>query len=190
MKKLFILSLTHFLFLVPFSTLFSQTNKSEVQTKKNTGIYDFKLKTIDGKEITLAEFKGKKILLVNVASKCGYTPQYEALQRLSERYKEKLVVIGFPANNFGSQEPGTNNEIKEFCKANYGVTFLMMSKISVKGDDMHPLYKWLSSKDQNGVCNDAPNWNFCKYLIDENGTVLSFFKSNVDPNSDEITKRL
>ena len=173
-----------------FSNLFSQTPKSPVKSTNKLSVYDFKLKTIDGKEITLAEFKGKKMLLVNVASKCGYTPQYEALQRLSERYKEKLVVIGFPANNFGSQEPGTNNEIKEFCKANYGVTFLMMSKISVKGTDMHPLYRWLSTKEENGLCNEAPDWNFCKYLIDENGAVMNFFKSDVDPNSSEITGRL
>ena len=119
-------------------------------------IYDFKLKTLDGEEITLAKFKGKKMLLVNVASECGYTPQYKPLQALHEKYKDKLVVIGFPANNFGKQEPGNSTEIKEFCTKNYGVTFQMMEKISVKGEDAHPLYKWLSNKEENGTCSDAP----------------------------------
>ncbi len=153
-------------------------------------IYDFKLKTIDGKDISLSAFKGKKLLLVNVASNCGYTPQYKNLQALHEQFESKLVVIGFPANNFGSQEPGASAEIKAFCTKNYGVTFQMMEKISVKGTDAHPLYKWLSSKEQNGVCNDSPTWNFCKYLIDENGKLIKFFSSNVDPLSKEITSLL
>lgn len=152
-----------------------------------TAIYDFKLKTLDGQDITLARFKGKKMLLVNVASECGYTPQYKNLQALSEQYKDKLVVIGFPANNFGGQEPGSSAEIKTFCTKNYGVTFLMMEKISVKGSDMHPLYKWLSTKEENGSCSDSPGWNFCKYLIDEKGNVVKFFNSKVDPLSKEIT---
>ncbi|MDI9341330.1 MAG: glutathione peroxidase [Sediminibacterium sp.] len=155
-----------------------------------SSIYDFKLKTLEGEDISLSKFKGKKMLLINVASKCGYTPQYTNLQKLHEQYGDKVVLIGFPANNFGGQEPGTSKDISEFCKKNYGVSFLMMEKISVKGNDIHPLYKWLSSKELNGSVNEAPNWNFCKYLIDENGKVLKFFPSNVDPLSKEITSLL
>jgi len=153
-------------------------------------VYDFKLKTIDGNETTLAQFKGKKMLLVNVASKCGFTPQYHGLQELHNMYKDKLVIIGFPANNFGGQEPAANKEIQEFCKMNFGVTFLMMEKISVKGDDIHPLYKWLGDKNENGSCSEVPDWNFCKYLIDEKGSIIKFFKGDVDPLSGEITKLL
>lgn len=160
------------------------------KSNKQSAIYNFKLKTIDGKETTLGTFKGKKMLLVNVASECGYTPQYKNLQALSEKYKDKLVVIGFPANNFGGQEPGTASEIKSFCTKNYGVTFPMMEKISVKGEDMHPLYKWLSNKAENGVTDEAPKWNFCKYLIDENGKIIRFFSSKTDPLSEEITSLL
>jgi glutathione peroxidase len=160
------------------------------KSNKQSAIYGFKLKTIEGKETTLAAFKGKKMLLVNVASECGYTPQYKNLQALSDKYKNKLVVIGFPANNFGGQEPGTASEIKTFCTKNYGVTFPMMEKISVKGEDMHPLYKWLSNKAENGVTDDAPKWNFCKYLIDENGKIIKFFSSKTDPLSDEIINLL
>lgn len=153
-------------------------------------IYDFKLKTIDGEEITLAKFKGKKMLLINVASECGFTPQYKNLQALHEQYGSKVVLIGFPANNFGKQEPGSNTEIKSFCTKNYGVTFQMMDKISVTGDDADPLYRWLSNKAANGVNDKAPNWNFCKYLIDEKGNIVKFFPSKVDPLSTEITSLL
>lgn len=163
--------------------------KVYVATKPDA-LYKFKLKTIDGQEITLEKFKGKKLLLVNVASECGYTPQYKGLQELYDKYKDKLMVIGFPANNFGGQEPGTAAEIKGFCQKNYGVTFQMMDKISVKGDDMHPLYKWLSNKEENGVTGDAPKWNFCKYLIDEKGNIIKYFSSKVDPMSEEITSLL
>jgi glutathione peroxidase len=161
--------------------------KKENNLPAKETIYDFKLKTLDGTDLSLSKFKGKKILIVNVASECGYTPQYKNLQALHEKFKDKLVIVGFPANNFGAQEPGTSSEIKTFCTKNYGVTFQMMEKISVKGDDMHPLYKWLSTKEENGTCSDAPKWNFCKYLIDEKGNVLKFFSSNVDPMSKEIT---
>lgn len=163
-------------------------NKPGLPAQKS--IYDFTLNSIDGKPVSLSSFKGKKMLLVNVASQCGYTPQYKDLEALHKKYKDKLVVIGFPANNFGSQEPGSNAEISSFCQKNYGVSFLMMEKISVKGNDMHPLYKWLSTKEDNGVCNDAPGWNFCKYLIDEKGNVMQFFKSNVNPLSEDITSKL
>lgn len=153
-------------------------------------VHDFTMNTIDGDAMSLGNFKGKKMLLVNVASECGYTPQYANLQVLHEKYGEKLAVIGFPANNFGAQEPGNSTEIKSFCTKNYGVTFQMMEKISVAGNDMHPLYKYLSSKEENGVCDEAPKWNFCKYLVDENGKVIKFFESKVDPLSDEIISLL
>jgi len=152
-----------------------------------TSVYDFKLKTLQGEEVTLAKYKGKKLLLVNVASECGFTYQYKNLQALYDKYQGKLVVIGFPANNFGGQEPGTSKEIGEFCTKNYGVTFPMMEKISVKGKDKHPLYQWLGDKKQNGVTDDSPSWNFGKYLIDENGKVIRFFGSKVDPLSEDIT---
>ncbi len=166
------------------------TSKIEKRSHAKASIYDFKLKTLDGQELSLSKFKGKKMLLVNVASECGYTPQYKDLQVLHEKYGNKVVVIGFPANNFGGQEPGTSSEIKTFCTKNYGVTFQMMEKISVKGNDVAPLYKWLSNKEENGNCNDAPGWNFCKYLIDENGNVVKFFSSKVNPLSTEITSLL
>ncbi|MBK9283278.1 MAG: glutathione peroxidase [Sphingobacteriaceae bacterium] len=167
---------------------FTPFKKNHPSGGKN--VYDFKIKTIDGESISLSKYKGKKLLLVNVASECGYTPQYKDLQALYEKYNDKLVVIGFPANNFGAQEPGDNKQIKNFCTSTYGVTFPMMEKISVKGDDTHPLYQFLKNKDENGCCNDAPVWNFCKYLIDENGKVIKFFNSKVTPLSDEITSLL
>jgi glutathione peroxidase len=121
--------------------------------------YDFTVVTIDGEQFSMADLKGKKVMIVNTASKCGHTPQYKDLELLYKAYKNKLVIVGFPANNFMNQEPGTNTEIKEFCDSKYGVTFPMMSKISVKGDDMHPLYKWLTSKSANGVIDSEVAWN-------------------------------
>ena len=149
-------------------------------------IYDFTVETIDGQQLSFADLKGKKIMIVNTASKCGHTPQYKDLELLNKAYKQKLVIIGFPANNFMNQEPGTNEEIKAYCDSKYGVTFPMMSKISVKGDDMHPLYKWLTSKSANGVLDSEVAWNFQKYLIDENGNLVGFFKPAVKPLSDEV----
>ncbi|NCT94892.1 MAG: glutathione peroxidase [Chitinophagaceae bacterium] len=151
-------------------------------------IHSFKVKSIDGKTINFASFKGKKILVVNTASKCGYTPQYEALQKVYDEYKEKLVIVGFPANNFGSQEPGTDEEIVSFCKKNYGVSFPMASKISVKGDDIAPIYKWLTNKSENGVMDVNVAWNFGKFLLDENGKLIQYFPSKVTPNSEEILR--
>jgi len=154
-------------------------------------VYDFTLNSIDGQPAPLSAYKGKVVLLVNVASRCGYTPQYTGLEALYERYKDKgLVVIGFPANNFGAQEPGSNEEIKTFCKKNYGVTFPMAAKISVKGDDMAPIYKWLTSKAENGVLDATITWNFNKFLLDENGHLLYYFPSKVTPMSEEITNKL
>ena len=153
-------------------------------------IHQFKVKSIDGGTIDFAKYKGKKILVVNVASQCGFTRQYAGLEKLYEANKEKLVIVGFPANNFGSQEPGTDGEIVQFCKARFGVTFPMASKISVKGDDTAPIYKWLTSKDQNGVLDATIGWNFNKFLLDENGKLLAYFPSKVEPDSDEIGKYL
>jgi len=158
--------------------------------EKSKSVHDFTLKSIDGKEVSLSQFKGKKLLIVNVASQCGYTPQYKDLEELSKTYKDKLVVLGFPANNFGSQEPGNNSEIKSFCEKNYGVSFPMFSKVSVVGKDQDPLFKFLSSKDLNGSVGDSPRWNFSKYLVDENGKVLKFFPSSVKPLSKDITDLL
>jgi len=155
------------------------------QTMEST-FYDFKMKDIDGKEVDFSQFKGKKLLIVNVASKCGYTNQYAQLQELYEEYGDKVVVLGFPANNFGGQEPGSNEEIKEFCDAEFGVTFPMFEKISVKGFDKHPLYRWLSDASKNGWNNAEPSWNFCKYFINENGELVKFFPSAVNPLDEEI----
>ena len=149
--------------------------------------YDFAVKDIDGNDFNFSALKGKKVLIVNTASKCGFTPQYEQLEALYEKYGgEDFTVIGFPANNFLKQEPGTNDEIKAFCQKNYGVTFPMMEKISVKGDDIHPLYHWLTEKDQNGVMDSEVGWNFQKYLIDENGNLVEMLKSKVKPDDDKI----
>ncbi|WP_448519850.1 glutathione peroxidase [Rhodoflexus sp.] len=152
--------------------------------------YDFKMKDINGEVVDFSTFKGKKVLIVNVASKCGYTPQYAELEELHKKYGDKVVVLGFPANNFGGQEPGTNAEIAEFCRSTYGVSFRMFEKISVKGDNMHPLYKWLSTKELNGWNSDAPKWNFTKYLINEKGELVKLFGSGVKPLSSDIVSAI
>lgn len=169
-------------------TLVSLIMLSAFTFPANNSIHSFKVKSIEGKTIDFSSFKGKKILIVNTASKCGYTPQYEALQKVYEQYKNKLVIVGFPANNFGGQEPGTDSEVKEFCKVRYGVTFPLASKISVKGDDIAPIYKWLTSKAQNGVLDADIKWNFGKFLLDENGKLIQYFPSAVTPDSEEILK--
>lgn len=156
----------------------------------NPSIHSFKVKSIEGGTIDFSKFKGKKILVVNTASKCGYTPQYEALEKVYEQYKDKLVIVGFPANNFGGQEPGSDGEIQEFCKARFGVTFPLASKISVKGDDTAPIYQWLTHKNQNGVLDAEIKWNFNKFLLDENGKMIAYFESKVKPDSEEILKYL
>lgn len=155
-----------------------------------TGLYDFKLTSLDGKPMDLAQYKGKKILIVNTASACGYTPQYADLEALYEKYKGKLVVIGFPANNFGEQEKGTNSEIASFCKKNYGVTFPMSEKVSVKGDDIAPLFKYLTDEAGKLGVTDPIKWNFTKFLIDEQGKLVAVFPSKVKPMDAEITKYL
>jgi glutathione peroxidase len=164
------------------------TGLSTNKMMKANSIYDFTLNDIDGKPVDLAKYKGKKLLLVNVASKCGYTPQYAELQELYEAYEGKFTILAFPANNFGGQEPGTSEDIKSFCSENYGITFPIFEKISVKGVDKHPLYRWLSDKYLNGWNNTEPSWNFCKYFIDEEGKLIKFFPSSVKPMDNEIIK--
>ena len=151
-------------------------------------IYDLKMPSISGEEINFEQYRGKKLLIVNTASECGYTPQYEELQKLHELHGDKIVILGFPANNFGGQEPGTDIEIATFCKENYGVSFQMFSKISVKGSDIAPLYKWLTDKSKNGWNEEAPNWNFCKYYINEKGELMKFYASAINPMSEELLR--
>lgn len=150
-------------------------------------IYDFKVTSIDGNEISLDQYRGKKILIVNTASKCGFTPQYAELEELYQEFKDKnFVILGFPANNFFKQEPGTNSEIKEFCTRNYGVSFPMMSKISVKGKDIDPLFQYLTSKAENGYFDGEVSWNFQKFLIDENGKLVKVVSPRKKPKSSEV----
>ncbi len=153
-------------------------------------IYDFKVAGLEGTDIDFSKFRGKKILIVNTASACGLTPQYEGLEKLYQQYKDKLVIVGFPANNFGNQEPGTNTEIKEFCKRNYGVSFPMAEKISVKGDDMHALYKFLKAEAAAKGLADPVTWNFGKFLVNEKGELMATFSPKTLPLSDEIIKYL
>ena len=159
-------------------------------SKNTASVYQFSVAALDGGVIHFSDFKGKKILIVNTASKCGYTPQYKELEALYEKYKNKLVVVGFPANNFMNQEPGSNAEIKEFCTQNYGVTFPMAQKISVKGDDIAPIYIWLTHKEKNNVLDAEVGWNFNKFLLDEEGKLIAHFGSKVKPLDDEIVSRL
>ena len=153
-----------------------------------TSIYDFKVPGLDGNEIDFSQFKGKKIMIVNTASKCGLTPQYEGLQKLYDTYKGKLVIIGFPANNFKDQEPGSKEEIAEFCKKNYGVTFPMADKVSVKGDDIAPLFKWLVDEAAKKGIKDPITWNFTKFLVDEKGNLVTVFPPKTTPMSDDVLK--
>lgn len=169
---------------------FSFFAPSPQNTETHKSIYEYKVDGLTGGTIDFSTFKGKKILIVNTASKCGFTPQYEELEELYKKYKDKLVIVGFPANNFLRQEPGTNGEIAEFCKKNYGVSFPMAAKISVKGRDMAPIYRWLTEKELNGVKSSSVKWNFQKYLIDEKGNFVEVFYSNVKPMSDEIIKAI
>lgn len=151
-----------------------------------TSIYNYKVEGITGEEINFSAFEGKKILVVNLASECGLTPQYAQLQDLYTELKDKLVVVGFPANNFGGQEPGTNAEIQQFCSVKFGVSFPMGAKISVVGSDQHPIYQWLTKKSENGVLDSEVTWNFQKYLINEKGQFVKMFEPSVEPCSEEI----
>jgi glutathione peroxidase len=179
--------MTKALFLALAVCLVSFTTNTNFKKK---GIYSFKVEALEGGSIDFSKFKGKKILVVNTASKCGYTPQYKGLEELYKKYQDKLVIVGFPANNFGGQEPGSSTEIKEFCTKNYGVTFPMAAKVSVKGDDQAAIFKWLCNKAQNGVLDAEIKWNFGKFLLDEKGTLVAYFPSKVEPMSEEITSKL
>ncbi len=156
---------------------------------KAKSFYDLNIISLDGEDsLNFAAYKGKKVLCVNVASKCGYTYQYEDLQKLYDKYKDKLVIIGFPCNQFMGQEPGSADEIESFCQKNYGVTFQMTEKIDVKGDNQHPVYQWLTKKENNGKDDYKVSWNFNKFLIDENGNLLAHFGSKTKPFDDELVK--
>jgi glutathione peroxidase len=155
-----------------------------------SSIYDFKVEGLEGGSIDLSQYKGKKIMIVNTASKCGNTPQYAELEQLYEKYKDKLVIIGFPANNFGQQEPGSNSEIKEFCTKNYGVSFPMAAKVSVKGDDIAPIYKYLTDEAKKLGFEDPVKWNFTKFLLDENGKLITVIHNKTKPMSEDVLKYL
>jgi len=155
-----------------------------------TSFYDIQINDLKGKAINLSEYKNKHILFVNVASKCGFTPQYESLEKLSNTYKNNLVVIGVPCNQFGKQEPGNSSEIEEFCQVNYGVSFVITEKIEVKGDNIHPLYEWLTLRSFNGKKSSSVKWNFQKYLLDPEGKLIDYFFSITKPFSSKITKHL
>lgn len=155
-----------------------------------SNIQEIPLKTLTGESLKLSKFKGKKILIVNTASKCGFTGQYEGLQKLYEKYSDKLEVIGMPCNQFMMQEPGSNSKIAAFCKKNYGVTFTMLEKGDVKGKNQHPLYKWLTKKLENGVLDVTVSWNFNKFLLDENGNLVAHFGSGIKPMSDDIVNKI
>ena len=157
------------------------------KAQNNPTIYQFKAEDLSGKTFDFASLKGKKILIVNTASKCGYTPQYDQLEAIYKKYKNSnFVIVGFPANNFLWQEPGTNAEIATFCQSKYGVTFPMMAKISVKGKDIHPIYQFLTQKKLNGVMDSKVEWNFQKYLINEKGELEQVYSSGVKPNDEKI----
>ena len=177
---------TTFILAVFFLFACTGTTRTQDPAEQKT-LHNFKVKTLYGDDFDFASLKGKKVLIVNTASKCGLTPQYEDLQKLYEKYGgDKFEIIGFPANNFMNQEPGTHEEIATFCKINYGVTFPMMEKISVKGKDIHPLYAWLTQKSENGVLDAKVGWNFQKFMVDEEGRVVDYAKPNTKPFDEKI----
>ena len=190
MKKIFIFLLSVIAFVQSCTGQKSETSKAKTKQLMGKTIYDYKVQALDGSEINFADFKGKKILIVNTASECGFTPQYADLENLYKQYKNHLVIVGFPANNFGSQEPGSNQEIAAFCQKNYGVSFPMAAKVSVKGDDKAPIFKFLTEEELNGVKNSEILWNFTKFLLDENGKLIDTFVSTTKPTDEAITKYL
>ena len=165
------------------------TNESR-KTSTHKSLYDIKINSLVKEPVDLSSFKGKKILFVNVASKCGFTHQYKKLQKLYEEYSNKLTVVGVPCNQFGGQEPGSSEEIKTFCEINYGVSFPILEKINVKGNNQHPLYTWLTQKAENGKKNSTVQWNFQKYLVDENGELIDFYHATTSPTSSKIRRHL
>lgn len=191
MKKIFIVLISFIAFSNSCAQKKSEVSKVKSKQVMSKTIYDYKVDALEeGKTINFADFKGKKILIVNTASECGFTPQYEDLEKLSKEYGDKLVIVGFPANNFGGQEPGTNVEIGAFCQKNFGVTFPLAAKVSVKGEDTAPIFKYLTEKELNGVKDTEVKWNFTKFLLDENGKLIDSFVSKVKPTDEAITKYL
>ncbi|WP_417935769.1 glutathione peroxidase [Flagellimonas allohymeniacidonis] len=167
---------------------FQTSSTTDSGAKKE--LYDISINGLDGSLINLSTLKGKFILFVNVASKCGFTNQYKDLERLYKEYQDRLMIVGLPCNQFGSQEPGSSEEILSFCEKNYGVSFLMTQKVQVKGKAQHPLYQWLTQKSMNGRSNSAVRWNFQKYLVSPEGTLIDYFYSTTGPLSSKITKNL
>jgi len=185
------IQITLYMFTSLLAGLFANKNETAMRPNEEIAaqksLYDFKMKALIGDEtIDFSQYKGKKVVLLNVASKCGFTPQYADWQKFHEQYGDKVVVLGFPANNFGGQEPGTEEEIATFCQKNYGVTFQLFDKIDVVGKMQHPLYQWLSTKSLNGWNDKEPTWNFCKYVVDEQGKLTHFFASAVKPSDAEF----
>ena len=182
-------------FITISSTIFITSCSNRVRINEESFIplesfYNLKAKTIDGEIISMSQFRGKKILIVNVASECGYTPQYESLQKLYDTNKDNLYILAFPSNDFLNQEPGSSSEIKKFCKVNFGIKFDIFEKISVTGQNIHPIYKWLSNKNLNGWNGQNPTWNFNKYLIDEKGNLIGYWASAIDPLSNAILDKV
>ena len=159
---------------------------NSINIEAQESIYDIKINNIDGDPINLNQFRNKYLLFVNVASKCGFTKQYEGLEQLHQKYKDNLIIIGVPCNQFGGQEPGTENDIKQFCSINYGVSFILTEKIDVKGENQHTLYRWLTNKELNGSINSSIKWNFQKYIVGKNGRLIEYFYSTTQPMSTKI----
>jgi len=167
-----------------------EKNATEIGVTDSSSFYDLSFESIDGNNISLSAFKGKNVLIVNTASRCGYTKQYNDLQKLQEAYPSDLVVIGFPCNDFGSQEKATNAQILEFCQKNFGVDFLLSKKIKIKGNECHPIFTWLKTKSLNGISENKISWNFNKFLINKQGELVSYFPSNVKPLDEAITTQI
>jgi len=178
------------LIIMSIFSVFTSSNKASKSNEVPASLYEISINSLDGQNLDLEQYKGKKILFVNVASKCGFTPQYEDLEKLQDNYADQLVVIGVPCNQFGGQEPGSPLEIQEFCQLNYGVSFPLTEKVDVKGTEQHPLYAWLTNKELNGTKSSSVKWNFQKYLVDENGQLIDFYYSTTNPTSKKITQHL
>ena len=187
---LFLLVISAFALMACFNPNEMTTRPENTPATPNSSFFQFTVNSLDGQPVALEQFKGKKIIVLNTASECGFTPQYADWEKFYEANKDSVVVLGFPCNDFGGQEPGSAGQIKSFCEKNYGVTFPMFEKVSVKGSEKSPVYQWLTDPAQNGWNTQEPTWNFCKYVLDENGTLTHFFASNVKPGSEEFLKAI